>query len=177
LISDDMIFPVSRRSFLKAGLAGTLVLATAGGIYRAAIKPSRPGRFALDDQGKAALGAIIGAVLHGALPPRNRAIEMAVSRTLRAIDGLPLATQKEVQDLFGLLTFAPTRRLVAGVSVQWSDASTQDVTAFLQNWRTHRFATLQSAYHALHDLIIGAWYADESSWASIGYPGPLKALG
>jgi hypothetical protein len=35
---------------------------------------------------------------------------------------------------------------------------------------------LQSAYHALHDLIFGGWYADSASWAAIGYPGPLKEL-
>jgi hypothetical protein len=35
---------------------------------------------------------------------------------------------------------------------------------------------LQTAYHALHDLVLGAWYADPSSWTAVGYPGPLKEL-
>jgi hypothetical protein len=28
----------------------------------------------------------------------------------------------------------------------------------------------------MHDLIIGAWYADPSTWEAIGYPGPIKEL-
>ena len=58
----------------------------------------------------------------------------------------------------------------------WSKAKREDVAAFLQSWRVHRLMMLQSAYHALHDLILGGWYADESTWAGIGYPGPNKEL-
>jgi hypothetical protein len=29
-------------------------------------------------------------------------------------------------------------------------------------------------YHALHDLVAGAYYADESTWAYTGYTGPIK---
>jgi hypothetical protein len=61
-------------------------------------------------------------------------------------------------------------------STQWSQATQEDVAAFLSHWRVHRLALLQSAYHALHDLVIGGWYADESTWESIGYPGPMRAL-
>ena len=166
----------SRRTFLKTGLAGTIILATAGGVYRATAGRAPPGKFVLDDEGKAALGAIAGVVLQGALPADPRAIDMAIERAQNAIAGLPLAIQKEIQDLFGLLVFAPTRRYVAGIPVRWADATQDDVTVFLQSWRTHRFGMLQSAYHALHDLIIGGWYADESTWESIGYPGPMKML-
>jgi hypothetical protein len=35
---------------------------------------------------------------------------------------------------------------------------------------------LRSAYHALHDLVLGAWYAQPASWLAAGYPGPMKAL-
>ena len=50
------------------------------------------------------------------------------------------------------------------------------MSAFLQEWRFHRIDMLQTAYHALHDLIIGSWYADPVTWQAIGYPGPLKEL-
>jgi len=40
----------------------------------------------------------------------------------------------------------------------------------------HRFALLRIAYHALHDLVLGAWYAQPSNWVAIGYPGPIKEL-
>ncbi|TFW25818.1 hypothetical protein E4L98_08945, partial [Duganella callida] len=104
------------------------------------------------------------------------ALAAARDRVRATIQRLPLALQKEVQDLFGLLALGPARRLLAGVAGSWEHADPQQVAAFLQNWRTHSLQTLQVAYHALHDLIIGAWYADPSAWAAIGYPGPLPEL-
>ena len=166
----------SRRTFLKAGVAGTLALAAGGGIYRLAYGAAPPHRFALDGEARAAIDAIIPAMLAGALQHDSATIAATTERVHQAILGLPLATQKEIQDLFGLLALAPARRFIAGVTGSWADASAAQVGAFLQNWRMHRFATLQVAYHALHDLVFGAWYADPSSWTAIGYPGPLKEL-
>jgi hypothetical protein len=169
---------LSRRRFLTIGAVAALALAAGGAVYRLAAK--QPGRFVLDGEARAAIDAIVPAMLAGALPPgdaeRRAAIPLATERVRQAILGLPLATQKEIQDLFGLLALGPARRFLAGVPVSWSDASAAHVGAFLQDWRAHRFATLQVAYHALHDLVLGAWYADPSAWAAIGYPGPPKGL-
>ena len=170
----------SRRTFLKLGAFAALVVAAGGGIYRATRTPALPGPFVLDGQAKAAIDAIVPAMLAGALPleaqARRAAVDACTARVHGAIAGLPLAAQKEVQDLFGLLALGPARRFLAGVPADWPDAAPQQVSAFLQDWRLHRFAMLQQAYGALHDLIIGAWYADPSTWAAIGYPGPLKEL-
>lgn len=168
---------VSRRSFLRAGLIGTLSLAAAGGLYRATKHANAPGKFVLDDRAGAVLSAVVPVVLKDAIDSSSSAIEAAVARVQDAIAGLPLSTQREIQDLFGLLTLGPARRFLAGLPDDWPQAKQEDVAAFLNGWRLHRFAMLQSAYHALHDLITGSWYADESTWASIGYPGPIKALG
>jgi hypothetical protein len=169
---------LSRRRFLTIGAVAALALAAGGGIYRLATR--QPHRFVLDGEARAAIDAIVPAMLAGALPPgdaeRRAAIPLATESVHQAILGLPLATQQEIQDLFGLLALGPARRLLAGVPVSWSDASAAQVDAFLQDWRAHRFATLQVAYHALHDLVLGAWYADPSAWPAIGYPGPLKEL-
>lgn len=167
---------ISRRSFLQAGLIGTLTLAAAGGLYRVTQRSTSPGKFVLDDAAKAALSAIVPIMLHDAITPAAPVIDAAIARVQTAIAGLPLITQKEIQDLFGLLTFGPARRFLAGVPDDWANAKSEDVATFLQSWRLHRFTMLQSAYQALHDLIIGPWYADESTWASIGYPGPIKEL-
>lgn len=168
---------ISRRTFVKAGLIGALALAAAGGLYRATKNPSIPDAFILDGEARSALAAIASVILKGALPPSSPdAIGPEINRVLGAIAGLPRATQAEIQDLFGLLTLAPARRFLVGISGPWADAKPEEIAAFLQSWRRHRFAMLQSAYHALHDLIIGAWYAEESTWASIGYPGPIKEL-
>jgi hypothetical protein len=169
----------NRRSFLKAGALGALVLAAGGGIYRAVHAPPAQ-RFVLDGEARAALGAIVPALLAGALPPEPAARKAAVETTIEgvhaAISNLPLAVQKEVQDLFSLLALAPARRLLTGVSAGWAHADPDQVTAFLQDWRLHRFALLRTAYGALHDLALGAWYAQPASWSAIGYPGPMKEL-
>ncbi|MEC5163654.1 MULTISPECIES: hypothetical protein [unclassified Janthinobacterium] len=172
---------ISRRSFLKVGVVGALVLAGGGAVYRLVRGPTPPGRFVLDGAAGAALAAIAPAMLGSAVPagpaPRAAAVAAVSERVNQAILGLPLATQQEVQDLFGLLALAPARRFVAGVPGGWAEATPAQLAAFLQSWRTHRFAALQSAYHALHDLVIGAWYSDPGNWAAIGYPGPIKELG
>jgi hypothetical protein len=169
----------TRRGFLKKTAFAALVLAAGGGIYRATHTPA-PARFVLTGEAAAALHAIIPAILAGVLPAdgaaRAAAIAATTARVHQTILGLPLATQQEVQDLFGLLALAPARRFLAGVPHQWSAATVPEVSAFLQSWRLHRIGMLQSAYAALHDLVFGAWYADPATWPAIGYPGPIKEL-
>ena len=170
----------SRRSFLKIGVLGAITLAAGGAIYRVA-NPPQPGRFILDGDARSVLTAVIPSVVGGMMLPsepkaRADAISGCVERVNGAILGLPLATQKEVQDLFGLLALGPARRFLAGVPDSWNTASQQQIDAFLQSWRTHRIAMLQTAYAAIHDLVLGAWYASPDNWAAIGYPGPIKEL-
>jgi len=168
-----------RRSFLKAGALAALVLAAGGGIYRYAHPPS-PRGFVLDGEARNALHAIVPAVLAGVLPDepaaRARAIASTTERLNQTIHGLPLATQQEVQDLFGLLALGPARRLLTGIPHGWLEAKDDEVSAWLQDWRTHRLALFRTAYQALHDLVLGSWYSDAANWAAIGYPGPLKEL-
>ncbi|RZI43074.1 twin-arginine translocation signal domain-containing protein [Herbaspirillum sp. HC18] len=171
-----MATTLSRRAFLKAGLLGAVALAAAGGIYRLTAPAQTPGRFVLDDSARSILAAIIPVMLKDTMAPSASNIEAAIARVRDAIAGLSLSAQKELQDLFGLLALSPSRRFLAGVPDDWAQAKPEDIAAFLQSWRMSPFALLQSAYQGLHDLITGSWYADESTWASIGYPGPIKEL-
>jgi hypothetical protein len=170
----------TRRSFLKIGVAGAITLAAGGAIYRWSQPAATPNKFVLDGDALTVLTAVIPALLGPVLPTepaaRAAAVQTAAARVRDAVLGLPLVTQKEVQDLFGLLALAPARRLLAGVSGDWRQADPQQVAEFLQGWRTHRLALLQVAYMAMHDLVLGAWYADPSTWEAIGYPGPIKEL-
>jgi hypothetical protein len=169
-----------RRSFLKIGAASAIALAFGGAVYRQRNPPSPARPFMLDGAAHGVLAAVVPAMLASALPDdptaRADAVTAATARVRDAILALPLATQKEIEDLFGLLSLGPARRWLAGLSSDWDGATPQQVHDFLQSWRTHRLATLQIAYLALHDLILGAWYADPSTWVAIGYPGPLKEL-
>lgn len=170
---------MTRRTLLKAGLLSAALLAAGGGWYRVTHR-APPSGFVLDGEARAALGAIVPAILAGVLPAapaeRARAIAATTDRVHQAILGLPIGVQQEVQDLFGLLALAPARRLLTGVAGGWAAAREADVSAFLQDWRTHRLALLRTAYAALHDLVLGAWYSDPAHWDAIGFPGPLKDL-
>lgn len=165
----------SRRSFLKVGLFGTLAIAAAGGMYRMTRPADMPRPFAMDDAARSVLAAVVPVMIKGTVSSAAD-IDAAIVRVDGAIRGLPLSAQNEVRDLFALLSLAPSRRLLAGIPDDWSQAKPEDVRAFLQDWRFSKIALFQGAYLGLHDLITGSWYADESTWASIGYPGPIKEL-
>ncbi|GAB2877235.1 hypothetical protein GCM10027277_53140 [Pseudoduganella ginsengisoli] len=169
----------NRRTFLKAGVLGALVLAAGGAVYRKVQGPPALAPYRLDGGARTVLTAIVPAILGPMLPAGGADRAAAIARTVDGVQGavatLPLVTQKEIQDLFGLLSLAPARRLLAGVPA-WEEASADQVSAFLQGWRTHRLGLLRGAYAALHDLVLGAWYAQPDAWAAIGYPGPIKEL-
>lgn len=169
----------SRRTFLAVGGLAALALGAGGAWYRATRTPAAHG-FALDGEARAALHAIAPAILDGALAHdpgrRARQLTQAIDAVEAAIRGLPPATQQEVQDLFGLLALRPARRLLTGVPTGWDSADIAHVSAFLQAWRMHRFGLMRSAYAALHDLVLGAWYAQPASWEAIGYPGPPRGM-
>src|SRR5689334_13898479 len=122
----------SRRSFLKAGALAALVLAAGGGIYRST-HPPVPKGFVLDGEARAALHAIVPAILAGVLPTeaqaRTQAIATSTAAVREAILGLPLAAQREVQDLFALLALGPARRLLTGIPHGWDQASNEEVAA------------------------------------------------
>jgi hypothetical protein len=168
---------ITRRTLLKAGVAGVAALVLARWLYTTVSAPQRTatGVSALDSDARAILAAIIPVLLDGALPIGPDAAvarDEALAGAGQAIAGLPPSVRSELDRLFALLAFAPTRCLVAGVWSPWPDASRESVAAFLRRWRDSRFALLRSAYEALHQIVLGAWYGNPNAWGAIGYPGP-----
>lgn len=167
----------TRRTLLKAGIAGGAALLLARWLYTAT-EPSHSAastQSATGEDARAILSAIIPVLLDGALPAGADAAaarDEALAGALRAIAGLPPATREELDQLFALLAFPPTRSLVAGVWSPWPEASAESISAFLAGWRDSRFALLRSAYEALHQIVYGAWYGNPRSWPAIGYAGP-----
>ena len=157
----------TRREFLKTGVGGALLLNIA-----ACTSPPA------EDRRAVVLAALIPVFLEGALPAGGEARSELITRTIagvdKAISGLSLATQKEIGELFDLLSFAPTRIFAAGIWSAWPEATPEAIGKFLESWRHSRFDLLKSGYAALHDLIFGAWYARPDTWAAIDYPGPPK---
>src|ERR1700752_19870 len=147
--------PSSRRTFLKVGGLAALALAAGGALWRAT-HPAPLQRFTVTGDAKAAIDAVIPVILHPLLPTQAQARAAAIATTTQRVHatilGMPLATQKELQDLFGLLALAPARRLLAGVQDDWPHAKAEDIAAFLQSWRLHRIHALRPGYYSLHDL-------------------------
>lgn len=169
---------LSRRQFLKFGVAGGLLLAAAGAVraqkgYRAATGADR--LEVLTDGDGEVLAAIAPAILAGT-GAAGASLVAIVGSIDRAVAGLPPHLQAEVKQLLALLASWPGRRLLAGVSAPWPQAAPADIAAFLERWRFSRWALFQQAYQALHELVLAAWYARPDSWPAIGYPGP-PALG
>ena len=113
-------------------------------------------------------------MLAGAFP--RGAAGQALVQVVRGVDvamaGLTPHVVAELRQLFGLLEFAPTRAIAAGIWSSWSDASRRDVARFLTRWRFSGVALFRSGYQALHQLVMAAWYGNARSWNAIGYPGP-----
>lgn len=160
---------ISRRTFLKAGLAGGVLLG-AGGLWYAATR-ERVAAGRLDGATRAMFAALAPVMLADMLPARPDAREAVVAGVETAYGGLSPAAQQELGQLFGLLAFAPSRYALTGIA-SWRSATPDELARFLESWRVHRFALLRGAYAALHDLVLGAWYARPESWPAIGYPGP-----
>ena len=168
---------MTRRTLLKAGIAGGAALFLARWLYTQTSAPALPDtRFVvLDARARSIVSAIVPVLLEGALPaaPEAEAARMEVVVNVdQAIAGLPPAARKQIEQLFALLAFAPSRCLIAGVWSPWPEATSASIAAFLARWRDSRFALLQAAYGALHQLVTAAWYGSPRAWPAIGYAGP-----
>lgn len=170
---------MQRRTLLTVGVVGAAVLAAAG-TGLALIQPARrEGQFTPAAQ--TMLLAVAQAVLSELLPAdaksRTSALTAYLSRLGDTIAGMPNTVQAEIDELLTIVSSAPGRRALVGLSATWAEASGTEVATALQDMRSSSLALRQQAFHALRDLTNGAYFADRSTWAAIGYPGPREVSG
>ena len=167
---------VTRRTFIITGFAGSAALIVAYWMQGRLMPMSAHATHRQKADAAAVLGALVPAMLAGALPDdsqaRHSAVDAALERVQQTIAGLPPASQHELAQLFALLAFAPTRVAFAGLAKSWNEADAAEIDDVLRNWRQSSLDLKRSAYDALHQLVLGAWYAGAESWQRIGYPGP-----
>ena len=167
---------ISRRTFIKAGVIGTAVLATAAWLKGPHAPASGVARRVLDADAEALFAAVAPVLLAGALPEAGEARRAAMRDVLEGVDiavsGLPPSAQGELRQLIALLALPPVRLAVARVSSSWHDAAPDEVRRFLDRCRDSSTLLLRAAYDALHQLTFAAWYGNPKSWPAIGYPGP-----
>lgn len=166
---------VTRRQFIKVGIAGAAVLAAARLLDRPRAAPAAAYRV-LDELQARMVAVLVPVILAGSLPveetARAKAMREVVESFDRAMSGLAPAVQDEIMQLFSFLTFAPTRVAFAGLWAPLEDSSPEEITAFLSRWRVSRFELQRVSYQALTQLIQASWYDNPEAWAAIHYPGP-----
>ncbi len=177
---------ISRRRFIQTGIAGGILLVTAGSLTRGAFwgKGARRARNHghayrfLSQREHEVLGLIVPVLLAGVFSGTETERAARVEEVLRGLDEgiasqLP-PIQKELRQLMSLLTFVPLRIAVTGLWSRWESLSHDQIDAFLHRWRTSRFAMLKTAYDALFQLTAASWYGNPKSWPEIGYAGPPR---
>ena len=166
---------LTRRQFIKVGIAGAALFAAARYLDRPLAAPADAYRV-LDENSAKIVRALIPVVLAGSLPGEEIARVRAISETLaafdRAVSGLAPAVQEELLQLFSFLNFAPSRVAFAGVWTAFDETPPEEIKAFLTRWRHSRFDLQRQGYEALTQLIQASWYDNPASWKAIGYPGP-----
>ena len=167
---------MQRRSLLKLSVGAAVALTMVGG----AVAWLHPGleRGALSSLGREVFRSVATAVLDTTLPVQGVARDIALDGLLHRVDvlvaALPQHAQSELSQLLSLLGNPAGRLGLAGLTTPWVDASLGEVQQALQGMRVSSLAVRQQAYAALHDIAAGAYFSDPSSWALLGYPGPLK---
>lgn len=165
---------MQRRTLIKVGVAAGALLAVAAGTL-ALLQPARvEGHLTAPTQTlMASLARSVLGTLWPADPAREaEALSGLVGRFEATVAGLSPGQQAEVDELLTIAASAPGRLALFGLASPWGQARPEQVTSSLQSMRLSRLAIRQQAFHALRGLINAAWFADASTWAAIGYPGP-----
>ena len=174
----------SRRGFLQLGLAASTSLALASSIAKAStsLSPEQKNRPAkqVNEQAEYRFLDAGAAQFFTALLPvilAKNSLDKATSKQmLYALDDLIFHfnafNQKQMQQLFDVMAFAPLRLVAGAPWASWSEATPEAIQAFLEDWRDSRFELKRMGYLSICKVINLCWYARQESFASIGYPGP-----
>lgn len=176
------VVSLSRRSFLRTGTLGGILLATGSAtalLTGCAKSIPAANHLFLREQDIAVLTALIPVVLADALPSGEMRAA-ALQRTLGAIDGFVGNTSPAVMDqlypLFDLLSLPPARVAAAGLWSDWPKASATDLQAFLSRWQHSHVGLFRAGYAGLVKIITAGWYLLPESWSAIGYVAPVRVV-
>lgn len=166
---------MNRRKFLLVAWV-TAAAATVGGGAVVALRPVRDGQGRFTPEVAQMWDRIGRVVLEGMWPAAPEAAEAArkawLSHLETTVSQLAPASRQDLERLLSLLRWSLPRRWLLELADDWGSASDEAIrTAFERTSRAEQ-PLRQQALSALRDLSLAAFYADPSSWASIGYPGP-----
>lgn len=166
---------ISRRTVLRYGLGGALLLGAGGlglSLQRTQLREPAWPLLALDERSFSILAAISERMTpHGDGLPSARSLHVAES-----IDGLLAAAEPgvadEVKQVLGLIENGVAGLLFDGRPRPFTQLSPEDQDRALAAWRQSSLSIRRTAYKALHGLCMAAYYAKPETYAAVGYPGP-----
>ena len=167
----------SRRSFLKRGLLGGALLASAGalGALGLSLWPTRrvtPQRALVVLSGTE---LSIVAALAEAITPGTEPIAVA-HRVDAFIAALEEAERRDVQQLLQLVESAVFGVLLDGRARPFSCASVAARSRALASMRDSRITLRRGGYQVLRRLVGAARWTDEAAWSTLGYVGPPQLV-
>lgn len=167
----------SRRKFIFVGVIGALAAGAAVVLPRIGKPGVAPKGGALVqthvDMLRVVAVAVLGPALSVDVASRDAELLRVVTAAGALIDNLPASTRIEIGDLFGLLALKPARMLL-GFTGDWDVRNAPAVSQSLLALRDSSIGLKQQVYFALHDMVLGSFYAEPKSWLATGYPGPPK---
>jgi hypothetical protein len=173
---------ISRRKFFKVSLLGSAVLFVGSSLSTFALARLREDDlpdFDFLNVADAELLLVLAPVMLKANYPGLLGKE-ADHRLLTAIDkqifALDEHSQKQLRQLFDLLSSFTLRYLAGAPISDWALASPEQLERFLQGWKTSMFSLKRSGYAALSKLITMGWYIQPENFLQAGYPGPPKIV-
>ncbi|MBB1487410.1 hypothetical protein [Oceanospirillum sediminis] len=190
---DDLYSPdsrrgsgITRRGVLKTAIAFTLAGMT-GGIALSVSRCSRQevlqGFLVLRPGDASVLIAVSPAITGDDLPevlspselmadPDKKDVLLWLQLLDQKLFQLGTDMTKEYLQLFDLLQWLPTRRVLTGQWSVWQDADKEQVSLFLDQWQASPVELLNKAHRAFTALIQSTWYSLDNVAISTGYPGP-----
>ncbi len=164
---------MDRRTFIRRGLWGGLLLAVGGSVglavwpTRRAAQPRRPLR-ALDERQFAILAAVAARMV---VAPKADAVEIAHRVDAQMALAVPEA-RADFGKLLGLLENALAGLLLDGRVRPFSHLGPDGQDAVLAAWSTSHLVVRRTGYAVLRKLTQAAHYAAPEAWEDTGYPGP-----
>jgi hypothetical protein len=162
----------TRRSFLKKGLFGGLLLFAGGaGLAVFPTKKSYTPRKPLNvlDEKRFAILAAVAARVVQAPGVDPAGIAHGIDDTIAL--WVPEA-QKDFCDLLALFDNGLAGLLFDGHARPFTRLGPEAQDGVLTAWRDSRIGIRRAGYQVLRKLTAGVHYAQPSTWASVGYPGP-----
>ena len=168
---------LTRRQFLKVGVASGVVLAGAGWLATRRGRAPAAGFQWLDERRPAIVTALVPAVLEGALPAAQPARGDAVARggrglRSRRLGALARRCRRRSRSSSPCSASRAGRFIVAGVRSAWAEATGEEVTAFLARWRPAASASCGRATRRSRSSSSPRGTATPPRGTAIGYPGP-----